>query len=156
MLGIVALEAATGIDQHAEQQCPLLKAQSCLDDQATEFDFFARVFLSRVSFFRASFVIVRAIRSSLTKPARRRASFDRRDRLTCGPAVAAISLPGRTSFASAKPPGDLLERSLQLGFLDLDLTEAGLQRDPADALGLACFCLSQLILQSGDFFPDFR
>ncbi|OCJ57448.1 hypothetical protein A6U96_17450 [Agrobacterium tumefaciens] len=86
------------------------------------------------------------MRSSLTRPARRRARRDRCRRLTAGSTIPGIFSSGRRRLTSAKPPGDLFERSLKLGFLDLDLTETGLQRDPADALGLACFCLSKLVL----------
>jgi hypothetical protein len=111
---------------------------------------------SRVSFFRASDVVERFIRSSLASAARIRARRDRRGRFAAGPVFAGILLSGRKSLSSAKPSSDLLESGLKLGFLDLDLAKTGLQRDPADAFGLACFCGSQLILQSCDFFPDFR
>ena len=76
--------------------------------------------------------------------------------LIAGPAVAGVFLSGRSPPSSAKPPGDALERSLKCGLLDLDFAETGLQRDPADALGLACLGCFELILEPGDFFPDLR
>ncbi|CUX70030.1 exported hypothetical protein [Agrobacterium sp. NCPPB 925] len=111
---------------------------------------------SRVSFLRASDVIAFAIRSSLTSPARIRARRLRRGRLTAASALAGILSPGRNTFASAKLFGDVLEGSLKLCLVNLDIPEAGFQRDATNTLGLAGLGLLQLVLQSGDFFPDPR
>ncbi|CUX61412.1 exported hypothetical protein [Agrobacterium deltaense Zutra 3/1] len=100
--------------------------------------------------------MVRRIRSSLASAARIRARRDRRGRVAAGPAVAGILLSGRLSVASAKPSSDVLERCLKCGLLDLDFAETGLERDPADSLGLARLGLSELVLEPGDFFPDLR
>ena len=40
--------------------------------------------------------------------------------------------------------------------VDLDLSETGLEREPADAFGLARFGDFELLLQSGDVFLDLR
>jgi hypothetical protein len=109
-----------------------------------------------VSFLRASDVIALAIRSSLTKTARIRARRLRRERLTAASALAGILSPGRNTFASAKPFGDVLEGSLKLCVVNLDFPETGLQCDAADAFGLSGLGLLQLILQSCDLFPNPR
>jgi hypothetical protein len=96
------------------------------------------------------------MRSSLTRAARIRARRLRRGRPACGSAISEVFLARRIPFASAKPFGDVLEGRLKLGFVDLDLPEASPQRDTSDAFGFTGLGLLELILQSGDFFPDLR
>jgi len=100
--------------------------------------------------------MVRAIRSSLASAARSRASRDRRAFLAGGIAITSILSSDCSGLAGAKAPGDFLERGLKLGLLDLDLAKTGFKRDPADAFGLARLRLPELVLQTGDFFPDLR
>ena len=136
------------LDQGTEQHRALFVAQTGLDDQAAELDLFARVLLA--GFGRdADF----AMRSNLASAARSRASCDRR---WLGPVPGRRCRPASSSgwhlsSPSRNRPGHLLEGRLELRLVDLDLTETGLEGDPADALGLARFGLLQLLLEAWRF-----
>jgi hypothetical protein len=85
------------------------------------------------------------MRSSLAIRARRRASLVlRRGRF---PGLAA---------AATKPFRQFLEGLDELGVVDLDFSETGLEREPTDAFGLARFGDFELLLQSGYVFLDLR
>nr|CAI0341875.1 hypothetical protein SHINE37_90117 [Rhizobiaceae bacterium] len=110
---------------------------------------------SRVSFLRASDVVVRFIRSSLASAARSRARCVRRGRCRTAASLTDFLPSACSSLTSAKPLRQFFECRLKLHLVDLDLAKTGLERNAADTFGLACLGVLQLLLELGDLFADF-
>jgi hypothetical protein len=95
------------------------------------------------------------MRSSLSSAARSRARRDRFGLPAARVAFPSPFLPARAGLASAKAFRHILERHLEVRFIDLDLTKPCPERNAANALCLSRFRVLELFLEPGDFFADF-
>jgi hypothetical protein len=128
------------VNQKAEQERSLLVAQACLGNQAAELNF-----LACLSCAFPTGLLVACAQASLFAREAAPDGFCVGRRLSGSRCRRSRNRLARSSKASS-----------ELGVVDLDFSETGLEREPTDAFGLARFGDFELLLQSGYVFLDLR